>query len=355
MNPFTYQKTFVATGGSSSVRVTRKNAAGDVITDYADRVDGPGEMTTGVTNVDPLSEDDVDAKARTRVLLEAKDQKVNMMQVFAERHQTVNLFETTVKRVVNTVRYLRHANWNGAANELGLKPSRGQHAAFAKRHRKNPKQAIAQGWLELQYGWRPLLQDVYGAIDLVQAKTARKITSRVQKSASAEDAPSRPDISNGLITYSFAQKRKTSVKYVLYYSTPNEIQKTLGEVGITNPGLVAWELLPWSFVVDWLLPVGNFISSWDAVAGLSFEKGVRTVFQEVSQKVTTVGGTLYENGGRDTIAGSTSLWQDCHIVIIHRTPLAGFPSVSLPAFKNPFSAEHLANLSALVLTAFNRR
>jgi hypothetical protein len=355
MNPWTYQKTFVSVSGSSSVRVTRKFADGTIYADYEDSVNGPGEMTTGVTNVDPLPADGADAKARNRVILEAKNQKVDLGQVFAERHQTVLLFETTVKRVVRTVRYLRHANWNGAANELGIKPSRAQHAAFSKAHRKNPKQAIAQGWLELQYGWRPLLQDIYGSLELVQQKQARNIPSRVQKSASEEDAPARSDISNGLITYITSQKRRTVVKYVLYYSTPREILHTLSEVGITNPALVAWELLPWSFVVDWFLPVGNYISSWDAVVGLTFEKGVQTVFQEVIQEVTTVGGTLYENGGRDSIVGKTSLQQSCHIVIINRTPLVGFPHVSLPAFKSPVSWEHMANLGALVLTAFNRR
>jgi hypothetical protein len=32
---------------------------------------------------------------------------------------------------------------------------------------------------------------------------------------------------------------------------------------------LAWELIPYSFVVDWLFPVGDYLSSLDALVGVS--------------------------------------------------------------------------------------
>jgi hypothetical protein len=44
--------------------------------------------------------------------------------------------------------------------------------------------------------------------------------------------------------------------------------KQLSQLGITNPALLVWELIPYSFVIDWLIPVGDFLSSLDALVGV---------------------------------------------------------------------------------------
>jgi hypothetical protein len=44
--------------------------------------------------------------------------------------------------------------------------------------------------------------------------------------------------------------------------------KQLSQVGITNPALLVWELIPYSFVFDWIIPVGDFLGSLDALVGV---------------------------------------------------------------------------------------
>lgn len=354
MNPYTYFKVFKAMGGYSLSHMVGKNIDGSLWANYEDSSGAP-TMPLDSSNVDPLESDLADARARNKVLDVVKNQKVNLGQVFGERHQTVLLVQKTVERVIRTVVLLRKGNLGAAAGQLGVSPSAKQHAGFTKRFRKNPQQATADGWLELQYGWRPLLQDVYGALDLVQAKSARRVPQRAQKSVSIEDFPVRPPVFSGYSTVYTQQRRRTSVKYVLLYTVPNEFMKTLSEVGITNPALIVWELLPWSFVVDWFLPVGSFISSWDAAQGLQFEKGVKTTVQEVFQTATTVGGVQTSDGGRTVFTVQDNSWNEYHSVHIQRTPVGGFPSLTLPRFKNPVSAEHMANLFALLVSTFGRR
>jgi len=354
MNPWSFYKVTASVGGTNSFHVTGRNPNGSLWVDSEDSLGGPS-FGFNDSNVDPLESDGADSKARQKVLLEAKNQKVNLGQVYGERHQTVLLAQKTAERVIRTVVLLRKGNFGAAAGELGIKPSAKQRSAFAKRHRKNPQQATADGWLELQYGWRPLLQDVYGALEFVQDKWAKNPRQRVSKSASVEDTPFRAPSSEGYRTTVTTQKRKTSVKYVLYYTIPNEFLKTLSEAGVTNPAVVAWELLPWSFVVDWFLPIGNFIQTWDATAGLQFEKGVKTTVQEVFQSTSRVGGDFSFDGGRLTVKVQDNSWAEYHSVHIQRSPLGGFPSVAAPQFKNPVSAEHMANLIALLTSTFSRR
>jgi hypothetical protein len=145
------------------------------------------------------------------------------------------------------------------------------------------------------------------------------------------------------------------VKFTLYYAVPNEFLKTLSEGGITNPALVAWELLPWSFVVDWFLPIGNFISSWDAVAGLQYQKGAKTTCWENFQDGTKAGRTLTLNNGQTILKTESSQWLTYHSVHIQRAPQGSFPSPALPEFKNPVSPEHMANLLALLISTFGRK
>lgn len=44
-------------------------------------------------------------------------------------------------------------------------------------------------------------------------------------------------------------------------------------LGLTNPAMVAWDLVPFSFVVDWFLPVGKFLNSFDSHYGFSLKHG----------------------------------------------------------------------------------
>jgi hypothetical protein len=56
---------------------------------------------------------------------------------------------------------------------------------------------------------------------------------------------------------------------VARYKISDPTMKQVSQFGITNPLLLAWELIPYSFVVDWLFPVGRFLSSLDALNGIS--------------------------------------------------------------------------------------
>jgi hypothetical protein len=38
-------------------------------------------------------------------------------------------------------------------------------------------------------------------------------------------------------------------------------------MGLVNPLSIAWEVVPFSFVVDWFLPVGNFLENLTSLAG----------------------------------------------------------------------------------------
>lgn len=53
-------------------------------------------------------------------------------------------------------------------------------------------------------------------------------------------------------------------------------------LGLTNPASIAWELVPFSFVVDWFGTVGEFLASWTDFDGLEFIQPMTTIMWKSS-------------------------------------------------------------------------
>lgn len=314
----------------------------------------------------PSVTDVLDRKARAEVLTRIKDMKVNMAQAFAEREQTVRLFADTAKRIANTLISLKHGNIIEAASHLGLPvSSKRQRARVRSRVRSAPRRAanqVANDWLALQYGWKPLLSDITGAAESLAKRFNQPIRSFSHSRASKTtkdlylnyvyEATSGATIANrkldpGRRTGTVVVNGKSEISYALQYSASNQSHWPTA-LGLTNPLELAWELLPYSFVADWFINVGQTLSTLDATVGLQFLQGTKTTFHKytwVSEgSQTGVTGSRwyqYSNGVQ------TFTW-----VYVKREVLTDFPSPALPVFKdNPFTSGHIANAAALVVTA----
>jgi len=283
-----------------------------------------------------------DRKAQNSLLLKIKDQKVNLFQALAERDQAARMIGNNAIRIAKAIASVKKGNWSGAADALGVKRRSGFPSA--RDYRRAQSKAIASGWLELQYGWRPLINDVYGAAEAVAnanyGTPREKVVQTVRLSGSSFNTarPSANQLVTDMHTYD------VSIKYVCYFSAGNQLVKSLSEVGITNPVLIAWELMPYSFVVDWFIPVGNFISTFDATLGLTFDRGCRTIFQRLKCYTNITHGPSDGTGGIRS-GNEFALREE---IRCDRSLLGNFPSPQIPSFKSPLGIEHMLNALALL-------
>lgn len=123
-------------------------------------------------------------------------------------------------------------------------------------------------------------------------------------------------------------------------------------LGLTNPASVAWELVPFSFVVDWFAPVGDWLNALDATLGYSFLSGTRsTIRRRTGQYRASPAYThsWVSSGMRRYWSGdaSASLYQ----VELDRTLYASPPTPAL-RIKNPVSPGHMANGLGLLYQVF---
>lgn len=137
-------------------------------------------------------------------------------------------------------------------------------------------------WLEFSYGWLPLLQDVKGAAEFLsqQLETPLQTVVRVTRQVSSKGINS-----SSPTWYKYASSGVTAQKW--YKVTISEID-TVGLSGLTDPLSVAWELVPFSFVLDWFIPVGNFLSARGLTQSLTGSMVVSTLTRAYGIGVVTL-------------------------------------------------------------------
>jgi hypothetical protein len=194
---------------------------------------------------------------------------------------------------------------------------------------------FSNNWLQLQYGWKPLLNDVYGAAGHLAYMQNRPQTLkyRVSRSVPGELTSFSPSIK----CLGEAYTRKG---YIAKLTHVDEI----GLVGLTDPASLAWELLPYSFVVDWFIPVGNYLQQKQLSRSIS---GTYVLSEKRFLKCTGLVGLGNQN--------FTSADLNYELTFFTRTVLSSLP-VPTPVFKGLDKVvgwAHATNSVALLVNFFS--
>jgi hypothetical protein len=188
-------------------------------------------------------------------------------------------------------------------------------------------------WLEYSFGWKPLVQDIYNAtLVLVCDPPAHK----VRASGRYREQISQGNYGQYAWTTRAFYDVKVQIQAEVYVHNPN--LALANQLGLVNPATVAWELVPFSFLVDWFIPVGKMLDSWTDLLGYKIEYPCTTTLRECTAD------QLY-------IQSSAPQAMYDHGVGMIRT--LGIPSfrMTVPPFKG-FSVARGANAISLVVQQF---
>ena len=184
----------------------------------------------------------------------------------AERRQTFDLITSSATTLWKFSRELRKLNFVKAARILGVtKPS----GLVSKKTAK----AFGENFLKFHFGVEPLIEDIGNAIETLQSP----FPSRTVKARSSVVV--RETYNTGTYGSRGFREWKSSALMQTRVSLTNENLYKANQLGFVNPASFVWELIPFSFVVDWFVNVGQFLSSFSDFAGLSLEGSFTTSFQ----------------------------------------------------------------------------
>lgn len=281
---------------------------------------------------------DLQARAMIQALSRLKDMDVDLGTAFGERNSTARQLGDAARSLANAYRNVRKGRVRQAMRDLGLSAQHGVPRGSS----------YTSKWLGLQYGWKPMLSDIYGAVESLRKKPPEtwKVTAKGRASESENKSVvlyPTGSTATGYNSYAYV-KRGAFVRLDAIPTSP--LLGTLASVGVLNPINIAWELVPLSFVVDWAFGIGDYLSVIDAQLGYSNVEFSSSWMREATWRISGNSGKL-ASGARVTndFSGSKRAFRLTRSTGVN-------PSPPFPRLKDPRSFGHMANGLALLSQAF---
>jgi hypothetical protein len=192
-----------------------------------------------------------------------RDTDLNIgMYLSPEGKESVEMVGESLLRIANSARSLKRGDVGGFMRNLHHMPRSSRRAVT----RKFEQGDLSGSFLAAHLGWEPLIKDIYNLSDNV------KPIDRYSGNTIKARKPYRPA--------QFVEQNPSLTKKVDSFA---EGQITLkGDLardptweerfGLYNPFLIAWELVPLSFVADYFLPIGTVIDALGVAARIRFKK-----------------------------------------------------------------------------------
>lgn len=252
---------------------------------------------------------------KNRLLQKVRDSQVDLGVALGETRETAAFIASAMSKAAIGYRQLRRGDISSAVSTMT-----GRHNDL---WRDIPGVA-ANSWLAYAYGLRPLVNDVYSAARALER--SRRPISDVKTVRASEYgtlsgvAEFKP---NHATRYSVTCRGGVACRGAVTFRVTNPVLRTLDQCGVVNPLSVAWELVPFSFVVDWFIPVGRFITEIVPPQGVDFVDGyISSKATGSSRNTCDIEGNASDARGWHTYAESVERYKK-------RTVLSSFPRYSL--------------------------
>lgn len=321
-----------------------------------------------VTSVDPVSivgrawdsNDDLKLLSKLKEAYDGHDWNGGAMA--GEMGKTVDLLAGRARQLAGIASALKRGRPDRALKILRGKPPTRESVtrmadaqrrvgrnAYRRRFRDrnaDPEHArLTDTWLEAQYGVLPLISDTFALSEAIAVYGKPRKSRLIVRHA----IDRKVVIGSNLAGSGSAQYSKQIIAYV------EPVENTWPvAMGLADPASILWELVPFSFVVDWFIPVGTYLEAANIAA-----RAKGTFITTIRERHSASG-----SGWRDGYTSPSGFGESTPTqffsrkVAINRTVSTQL-SAKLPVFRNPLSfggaGTRLANAIALVVGAFSKR
>lgn len=190
-------------------------------------------------------------------------QRADLGTAAVELGSSVDMIRDRAIWLAKSYQQLRKGNFQGFLNNLGMQAK--------PKHRRTrwtrPKDASSL-WLEYWMGWAPSVGDIYNATDVI-LRGPRPPTFQIRAGARQ---PVQVRLENKGDKTSFMWSGNAFVHNGARVKVSNPNIALLGELGLLNPAQIAWNVVPFSFMVDWFGNIGQVLGSYSDFAGYELDR-----------------------------------------------------------------------------------
>lgn len=261
-----------------------------------------------------------------------------LAQVNSTREMLTNRCEQLARVVVK----IRRRDFAGLRREFGPVPHVSGKPESSGRRRKN----VASSFLEYSYGWKPLVQDIWTSCDILQRPIGVEKVTGSASSHHVYNYTYRDNDPQGQAGIDQKSTAKVSVKMGAGVSISNPNLWLANQLGLVNPVVTAWQVLPFSLVVDWFANVEQYLSASSDFYGLHITNAWTTSFYRGRETYVAFGGPYDPPDQRWSYGSETE-----GIGMVREAGLKAPPLIIRP-FKG-FSLARAANAIALVVAVLD--
>ena len=238
----------------------------------------------GIPNGDALASN----TARSRFVDAVRDKNTAALAVtIAEWEQSNKMIALRAGQLFNAMKKLKRGDISGVRSlpqiRQDFKDAKkgAEYQRVMKRLRKEPRNFragsvdVSNKWLEYHFGWVPLIQDIYQA---TQVLTSNPPSHKVSGSGKYLEPVQVGNFVPNNHTNRGLYECRVKVGAEVYVSNPN--LALANQLGLVNPATVAWEVVPFSFVVDWFFTVGKTLDSFSDLLGYSIRNPYTTTVRK---------------------------------------------------------------------------
>lgn len=257
---------------------------------------------------------------------------------WAERSKTADLVRSTAVTAAKALHAIGRRDGRGLLNALGLS------------HEGSRGKGVVDAYLAYHYGLKPLLQDVAGAVQALtrmpQGEWRVTVVGRHSENRSRTDVLGTDGYSSFMSFSTVNEKAQSKISAI---PRPlSRVQDMAWSLGLDNRLATSWELVPYSFVVDWVLPIGDYITACNS---LKYYTGWLVCNSQVFRESARYSGHSHVQAGMGTTSNiSGGLYQALHL----RRSISGGPPIPALPIKDPSSIDKMAKSLALLASASHR-
>lgn len=303
----------------------------------------------------------------TALAKQVKANGMNAALALVESRQTAMLLAEKLKQLAGIVKAVRKKNpkvlfdnwrkirrssapsraWKDLTpNQRGIQRERWKSQSW------RVTRTVADEWLSFIYGVMPVIWDIEDLLKQLDEGVKTKdqlLIARASVRHSVNDVTSH-SVSTKWDKYGVADSDGYHLQYEanntsnfrhagsLWFKIDNPTAVILKSVGFNNALAVAWDTVPLvSLLVDWVIPIGQYLDLLEYDHGLTYLGGSFTEFSEVITVPIPPAGNyrLLQSGARKEISLDRK---------VYATP----PTVPRPSIRNPFRVERAISAVALI-------